>query len=574
MLTLVILANGAMLPLRIGLTQGLIDTGIQLRGLGDIASLAPWVVGLMLCLLFSNMRELMEMLLKIRIQHRLRKSLSPCILHKLASLGYDRFENAETHDLIKRVGSAPEEKATESFWSFLFLPSYFISLIGLASILYSFGWWILLVMAALFGLALRISIRKGLEGYRLNRSQTLRNRQATYLSQLLTGRQEAKEVRLFGLYNYLQNRWRLTYGGIVQEQMDLAIETSIRQGKVQLLRIAFVGGALVAFGIPLVQGKVTVGAFIAVASALQEAFELAAWYMPYSLAMLAQESMYWRDYDDLMTLPEAISPVDCVPVHTFKQGIEFRNVHFTYPGSENEVLRGVNLRIAPGERIALVGANGAGKSTLIKLLLGMYRPQQGEVLVDGNEVWRIHPNSRRRLLSAVFQDFTHYELTVRENIAFGSIEDLDNDQRILQAAHQGMLDELLTQLPDGLDTYLGKVFSQGTDISQGQAQRLALARLHMADTPIVILDEPAASLDPRAETELYHNFDVLSRDKTCILVSHRLGSTRICQRIVVLDGGLVVEVGSHDELLKCGGMYRDMFLAQAEWYDHDEEVTA
>jgi ATP-binding cassette subfamily B protein len=226
----------------------------------------------------------------------------------------------------------------------------------------------------------------------------------------------------------------------------------------------------------------------------------------------------------------------------------------------------VNLEIRPGERLALVGENGAGKSTLARLLLGLYEPTAGRVLVDGIDLRKIDPRAWRAQAAAVFQSFVRYQLTARENIGFGEPRFLQEEERLVTAARQSGAHDVVQPLPAGYETLLGKGFAEAQDLSPGQWQKLALARAYLRDAQVLVLDEPAASLDALAEQEVYRQFSEVSEGKSMLLISHRLGSARLADRIVFLERGRVVQVGSHEELIARGGPYAELYGLQAEWY--------
>jgi len=256
---------------------------------------------------------------------------------------------------------------------------------------------------------------------------------------------------------------------------------------------------------------------------------------------------------------------EAAPLYTAPAlGIELIGVSFTYPGSQQPVLHDVNLVIQPGERIALIGENGAGKSTLIRLILGLYRPQEGRILLGGRDIQDIPREELFRCFAAVFQEYARYQFTVADNIRFGRQWDAD-DAAIQRAAVQSGADAFIQRLPDGYRTLLGKPLG-GVDLSGGEWQKLAIARALVRQAPVVILDEPTAALDPKAEAEVYRQFGEMTRGRTAILISHRLGSARLADRIVVLKAGRIVEIGTHEELLARGGEYAGFFSLQAQWY--------
>jgi ATP-binding cassette subfamily B protein len=247
--------------------------------------------------------------------------------------------------------------------------------------------------------------------------------------------------------------------------------------------------------------------------------------------------------------------------------VYFERVTFAYPGSEVLVLDGVDLRICAGERIALVGEKGAGKTTLAKLLLGLYRPRGGRIWVDGRDLDDLDLFGWRERVGAVFQDYVRYQITTRENIGFGNLSRVEDEEAIGMAARKSGADELVSGLSSGYETVLGRVHDpSGQDLSVGQWQKLAIARAYLRDAQILVLDEPTAALDARAEVEVYRQFRDMSVGKSVLLISHRLGSARLADRIVFLEGGRIVEDGSHDDLMRQGGRYAEMFQIQAGWY--------
>ena len=247
--------------------------------------------------------------------------------------------------------------------------------------------------------------------------------------------------------------------------------------------------------------------------------------------------------------------------------IELDDVTFSYPGASKLTLAGVSLVVRPEERIALVGENGAGKTTLAKLVLGLYSPSGGRIVVDGADLEGLDPSDWRRRAAAVFQDYVRFEVTARENIAFGNLEALDDTAAIEAAAAMSGASEVVAGLPSSYDTVLGRAFDErGQDLSTGQWQRLAIARAYFRDASVLVLDEPTAGLDAKAEVEVYRSFTDMSLGKSVILISHRLGCARLADRVVFLDAGRIVEEGKHDELLARGGRYAEMYEIQAAWY--------
>ena len=268
-----------------------------------------------------------------------------------------------------------------------------------------------------------------------------------------------------------------------------------------------------------------------------------------------------------MNLPE-VSPAQRADIDLSNPVIRFEDVSFTYPKTDKKILDGVSFSVQPGEHAALVGENGSGKSTIVKLLFGLYRPDQGKITFNGTDIRSLSPEQRHRVLSAVFQDYARYTLTLRENVAFGDIQKLHDDNALKEALRAGMAEDSVFE---SLDQNLGKLEEDGVDLSGGQWQRVAMARAMASGSACLVLDEPTAALDPMAESRMYQNFASAMKGRGCVMISHRLASAKMCDKILVLDKGKIAEEGSHHQLMERGGLYAQMFQAQSAWYQNTEE---
>jgi len=322
------------------------------------------------------------------------------------------------------------------------------------------------------------------------------------------------------------------------------------------------------------RGSITAGALVALLYGLgrfRDTVNGLSWGLH---TQVEHQSLLSHVREFLALMGKQSSPQLAPPPRPLRHGVRFRDVSFVYPGGARPALQGINLTLAPGERIALVGENGAGKSTLVRLLLGLYRPASGAITVDGVDLLEIDPFLWRREVTAVFQDFVRYPATAAENIAYGDTALLRPgtpeagtvDDRIARAARRSAADGVIAALPLGYATLLGKEFEGGAELSGGEWQRLALARAYVRDAQIVVLDEPTAGLDPRAEVEVYRQFGDAAAGRCAVLISHRLGSARLADRIVVLRGGRIVEEGTHGTLTRAGGEYARLWHLQASWY--------
>jgi ATP-binding cassette subfamily B protein len=288
----------------------------------------------------------------------------------------------------------------------------------------------------------------------------------------------------------------------------------------------------------------------------------------YGLSELYENGLFMSNLFTFLELepimPIAQQPAPLPPV--IAHGVEFRGVWFKYEGHDEWALRDVNLTIRPGEKIALVGPNGAGKTTLIKLLTRLYDPTQGQILLDGVDLREFDPMELRQRIGVIFQDFVRYHLAASENVGFGQIEALDDQERIVGAAEKSGAHALIQRLPEGYATTLGRWFNQGRDLSGGEWQKIALARAFMRDCEVIVLDEPTAALDAENEMRVFEQFRALTADKIAVLISHRFSTVRMADRIFVVENGQISEQGTHADLLLLGGTYARLFSLQAESY--------
>lgn len=282
------------------------------------------------------------------------------------------------------------------------------------------------------------------------------------------------------------------------------------------------------------------------------------------LKSMSYQVKYYQYYNHYFALSEdKCGKIDDVPQNV---SIEFCDVSFAYPGCDKQVLSHLSFHIKAGERVAIVGQNGEGKTTLIKLLLGLFQPNSGEILVGGVPLGDYSRAAREKMFAPVFQDFSKYDITLQENVGVGDISSIYDLDRLSTAMRKAKADGLVTKLPDGIHTLLGRNFTDGVDLSGGEWQRVAIARAFMGNKPVMILDEPTSQLDPMAESEIYSDFATMVKDKTAIFITHRLGATTITDRILVMEHGMITQSGTHTELLQQSGLYAQMFGAQKQWY--------
>jgi ATP-binding cassette subfamily B protein len=404
-------------------------------------------------------------------------------------------------------------------------------------------------------------------GYSLSFEQTPARRQMEYLRILGGSRESAKELKLFGLGPFLVGRYKVLSDELHRQNVGLAKRKLIFGAFLTLLgTLGYYGGyAFVIYqtviGV-LTIGQLTflAGAIAGASSGIQAAFT--------TFAGVADQSLFLTDLVDFFAVQPTIlsKPGALVAPRPIRQGIEFKNVSFSYPGNRRRILSGINMRIEPQERVALVGENGQGKTTVVKLLTRLYDPTEGQILLDGVDLREYNLEDLWKEIGVIFQDFVHYDMTVSENIGVGRIEEALNPFRIRAAAIKTFAEKVIQKLPKGYDQPLGCRFEGGVDLSGGEWQKIALARAYLRDAQLLVLDEPTAALDARAENEVFERFSELTSGKMALLISHRFSTVRMADRILVLQKGGIAEQGQHDELVREGGLYAQMFELQAASY--------
>jgi ATP-binding cassette subfamily B protein len=442
-----------------------------------------------------------------------------------------------------------------------------ITLLSLLVAVVSFSPWFLLLLVGAVIPAFLGETRFAMLAYSMLYRHTPERRELDYLRLLGASNQSAKEVKIFGLGGHLADRARKLFDKFYEENKGLAIKRAVTGSLLNLLPTAGYYGAYVLILIRTMAGAMTVGSLTFVAGAFARSRTLIETLFS-SLNNIAEQALYIKDlFDFFETQPSIVSIPNALPApRPIRSGFEFRDVSFAYPGSERQVLNRVSFHFDSGERIALIGENGAGKTTLVKLLARLYEPTGGAILLDGTDLREYDVDSLRGEIGVIFQDYMRYDMLVRENIGFGRIEELGNQPRIEGAALKSLADPLIAQFKAGYDQMLGRRFENGVDLSAGQWQKVALGRAYMRDAQVLILDEPTASLDARAEYEVFLRFADLTRGRMAVLISHRFSTVRMADRILVLADGELVEQGTHQQLVALGGRYAELFELQAAGY--------
>ena len=509
--------------------------------------------------LLSTLNSASQQLLGDSLQH----SVSRRILDKASGLSVESFENAETYDKLQQayreVGSRPLGVATQ----LVGLAGAVVTLVSVGALMTRLGFWVLPLVLLASLPSVYVSNRYGIETYRMLRRQTHDSRVQNYLGSLLTSDTLVKEVRLFGFEPYLLGRWREYYLGFRRQ-----LEGMVRQRSAWGFAASLTSALLIGLASALIlrraaDGQISVGDFSVFVLGIAQVQGTVSGFLN-GLSGIYQNLLYMRNLFGFLELPDR--DLDAGEIwHGEIDTIEFQDVGFRYPLTDRDVLKGVNFTVQRGEALALVGENGAGKTTIVKLLTRLFEPTAGRILLNGLDAQRFSPRSVQKQMSIIFQDFGQYQMSARENVALAEIERLQDDQGVESAVERAGASYVET-LPQGLDTPLGRLFQGGRQLSGGQWQRLALARLYFRDSSVLVFDEPTAALDARAEFETMAALRSQARSRITFLISHRFSTVRLADKIIVLDGGIVTEAGSHSELLALGGKYAALYNLQASGY--------
>jgi len=526
-----------------------------------LLELALMVVSTVLSRCQSLLRDLMRA--------SLGNHVNVLILEKAATLDLRHFEDADTYD---KMQNARREASIRPLSLVLELASLLQQLLILATfgaLLARLSWWSTLVIVAASLPAFIAEARFSGESFRLNSWRAPEGRRQNYLEWILTRDSHVKEVKIFGLAPLVLGRYRALFDKFYSEDRRLALRKSAAGLVLGALSLLAFYASYLFMADRAAQARITLGdltlylvAFRQGQAAIQSALA--------SIGSLYEDGLFVSNlftYLDIATGGEAPRARPSTAAKGRSQLIEFRDVAFRYPGSDRDALHGVDLRIEPGEKLALVGDNGAGKSTLIKLLLRLYDPTRGAILYGGVDLRDFDPRDLRDRIGVLFQDYVKYQFTALENVGLGEVRAITDRPRIDAAVERAGARAVVDELPQKLDTMLGGWFEEGHELSGGQWQKIALARAFMREqAELLVLDEPTASLDAEAEHDLFLRLKALAADRSAILISHRFSTVRTADRIAVLQGGRISELGSHDALLAKDGRYAHLFRLQASGY--------
>ena len=488
------------------------------------------------------------------------------IMKHAATLDLDQFEDAVFYDKLERARQQTVGR-TILLSQVLNQVQDLITMGFLAVGLMTFNpWLIVLLLVAVIPAFLGESHFND-RSYALNRSQTPQRRELDYLRYIGASDETAKEIKVFSLSGFFTDRFRELSTQFYNSNKNLAVRRSSWGVLFSLIGTAGYYGAYVLIIFRTITGSLSIGDLTFLAGSFRQLRSLLEGILG-RFTSVSQGAIYLQDLFEFFEIrPRITMPAHPFPFpHPIRQGFTFENVGFRYTNSDKWVNRNLSFTLHANEKLALVGENGAGKTTLVKLLVRLYDPTEGRILLDGIDLREYDLNELRTHTGIIFQDYLRYQMTVRQNIAAGNIIQKENEPLITTSAQQSLADVMVERLPEKYNQMLGRRFANGIELSGGEWQKIALARAYMRDAQLLILDEPTSALDARAEYEVFQRFAELTKGKSAILISHRFSTVRMANRILVLDKGRLVEIGSHEELLRNNGRYAELFNLQAMGY--------
>ncbi|MEG2353987.1 MAG: ABC transporter ATP-binding protein [Clostridium sp.] len=568
-LALAKLTEGLVPTLQVLATAKFLDTAISIVGgkMNVIGVFTP-IFMVVILIAYSWISEKLIKFIEVKLEIKLREAFRVIITEKRARLKYKYVENNDTWDLISRIAKEPETQCKRAYIELLSLSEMCIRVVGLLIVLITQVWWTALLVVCISIPLFYLALKGGEATYEANREVSKYKRRYEYLGEVLKGREAVDERTMFGYSEEVNKRWIDQYERARKIEVKVTAKWFIKMkvgGVITALMSMLITLTLVT---PLKEGFLSVGMFISIINSVFELIQIMSWQLTHYVDQLAKNIEYLKDLSRFSNLHESEGALDLPAIDALQlKSLEFKNVSFKYPGMENYILHDMSFYIEEGKHYAFVGVNGSGKTTITKLITGLYEDFEGEILINGISIKEYSQSKLKSLSSVVYQDFAKYCISFNENIGLGNVNNINSlEVDISKAIEVIELNDVVEELPKGVNTELGKIKSDGQDVSGGQWQRIAMARSIISPASLRILDEPTAALDPISESNLYEKFEEISRGSTTIFISHRLGSTKLANEIFVIADGAIVEKGSHEELVNMNGLYVEMYESQRSWY--------
>jgi len=569
-ITIAVRIFNALLPsLQIYVTAKFIDTAVAIfEGKAERGQIMLPLFLTMGIISYQNIIRLLMDLIDLRINIKMTENFRQAIVEKRARLEYKHIENNDSWDLISRTCKDPVGRIRGGMGDLLGAVDLIIRVVSILMVLMTQVWWagllIILICVPLF----YIAAKAGKTTYEANKEAEKHHRRGWYLSYILTGRELVEERTLFSFSEHVNEIWHEKYETARKISQRAELKRFIKMKGSSLITV-FINLAIIGVLIPAVgSGEITIGMFMGLVTASLNLVQMMSWQLTWITSQMANIREYLKDLSEFSKLSEQSYATDlpCDMSEFEFESIEFKNVSFKYPGTERYILKNCSFKLLAKMHYAFVGVNGAGKTTITKLLTGMYDNYEGEIYINGKNLRDYSLPELKGIFSVVYQDFARYSIPLKDNIKLGNVL-TDDDERLKESINNISLDEAVGKLPDGVNTWLGKIKEEGVDLSGGEWQKVAIARNLYSGRPVSILDEPTAALDPVAESNIYEMFGRISAAKSTIFITHRLGAARLADEILVIDDGRVAEQGNHSFLVELDGIYAKMYESQKGWYE-------
>ncbi|HFC9206723.1 TPA: ABC transporter ATP-binding protein [Clostridium perfringens] len=562
--------NGIAPTLEMIAVAGFLNTSISIsQNKSEYKEIFPYIIFLMLIVASNWLFEKFVGFSNTKLELKLKRSYRAYITEKIAKLRYSYIENEESWNLIFRISKDPELQIKDAFNSFCSMMSLIVRIISVLLLLFYHSWLSALIISMVSIPLFLVAIKSGKAIYEVSKTVAKERRKSDYIGWILTSREFTEERTLFQYGESLSAKWLEIFENVRKLEFkvgkDWIIKSKVRGTFTAMVAIL----VLIIFLVPLSKGTLSIGVFISLGYGVMDLVNEMGWILSTLIEELSKKMEYFKELQCFFELEEFEGALDRPSENVLLETIEFKNVSFKYPQTNNYILKDLSFKLQKGKHYAIVGANGSGKTTITKLLTGLYDNFEGDILINNKSIKDYSFSDLKGLTSVVYQDFSKYSISIKDNVAVGNINKIDDinfSDKIADALEIIQLKDKVDSLKDGIKTELGKLKESSIDLSGGQWQRIAMARSIVSDSELVILDEPTAALDPVSESNVYENFEQISKDRTTIFISHRLGSTKLANEILVLQDGKLAEVGSHEYLINKKGIYADMYESQKEWY--------
>lgn len=562
----------ALIPmLQVIVTADFVDTVVSIfNKKSDRSAIFLPLIFLLLIIIYTNINDVLMGFINTKLDMKLMETFEEAVVEKRAKLEYWHIENNDTWEIVNRVCTNTSENIYNGFKNLLDCGDFVIQIASFLSLLFSKVWWAALVIIAFSVPLFYVSIKSGKTDYDAFKEANKYDRKADSLQNIISSRESVEERALFGYTDYCNEKWFEKYEIARKMELRASAKNTLKIKTASIITIIIsmlISGVLINL---LGKGIISIGMFIGLVTATFNMVQTISKYLSDVTSDIAKSMEYMKDLFLFQNLSETKDALDLPSINIGSHKnytIEFKNVTFKYPGTEKYILKGFSMILHPNIHYAFVGINGAGKTTITKLLTGLYNNYSGDILVNGKNLKEFSASEIKGLFSVVYQDFAKYYIPLKDSVMLGDIHNISGEQKLKDALREIELTSMVTKLPKGIETPLGKIYDNGVDISGGEWQRIAIARTLVSEAPIIILDEPTAALDPIAESKLYELFDKISAGKSTIFITHRLGAAKLADEILVIDDGKVAQQGSHEALMKINGIYAQMFEKQRSWYN-------